>query len=185
MDVLTFRLAWRALLAACLVACAGAAAAQAAPGTPEYRVKAAFVYKFCDYVEWPAGAFASADSPLVIGVLGADPLADELARLTAGRSIAGHALRVRRLAEGEAWTGLQVAFVGRGAEAQVAKPGVAPPPVLVVSEAASGAPPGGMVNFVLVADKVRFDVALPAAEAAGLRISSRLLGVARRVEGRP
>lgn len=182
MDVLSLRAVAklaRALLAAALLAVSCTVLAQAGAATPEHRVKAAFVYKFCDYVEWPAGTFADPASPLVIGVLGSAAMADELDRLTAGRTVGERPVRVRRLVAGEAWVGLHVAFVGAGAENGVR---VADAPVLVVSEAAAGTPPGGMVNFVVIADKVRFDVALPAAEAAGLKISSRLLGVARRVE---
>jgi hypothetical protein len=173
-----------ALLAVVVLLLAGVAGARAAEATPEYRVKAAFVYKFCDYVEWPEGTFVDDGAPLVIGVLASEAMADELVRLTAGRTVGNRPVRVRRLAAGEAWTGLHVAFVGAGAERHVpeSSPRV---PVLVVSEAVAGPPPGGMVNFVVVADKVRFDVVLPAAEAAGLRISSRLLGVARRVETAP
>lgn len=152
-----------------------------AGATPEYRVKAAFVYKFGDYVQWPADAFARADSPVVFGVLGSDALADELARLSAGRTLGGRDVVVRKLVAGEAWAGLHVVFVGgedatRVAAALAAGAGR---PVLTVTEARSGA--AGMINFVVVADKVRFDVALPPAEAARLKISSRLLAVARRV----
>ena len=168
------------MLAAALLAVACVAGAQESHATPEHRVKAAFVYKFCDYVQWPAGAFADDGAPLVIGVLGSTAMADELARLTAGRSVGTRPVQVRRLAKGDAWSGLHVVFVGAGAEAQL--PTKAGAPVLLVSEAADRQPPGAMVNFVVVADKVRFDVTLPTAEAAGLKISSRLLGVARRVE---
>ena len=167
-----------------LVALALPVATRADTAAPEYRVKAAFVFKFGDYVEWPGDAFARADSPLVFGVLGADALADELARLTAGRTVGGRAVVVRKLAAGEAWTGLHVAFVGGDEPRQLAAAlaAGAGKPVLTVTEAREGAATAGMINFVVVADKVRFDVALPDADAARLKISSRLLAVARRVE---
>jgi hypothetical protein len=148
--------------------------------TPEHRVKAAFVYKFSEYVEWPAVAFARADSPLVFGVLGSDALAAELERFAVGRSVGGRPVHVRRVARGDAWDGLHVVFLGddpRNADVLQAARGR---PVLTITEAAVDAR-GGMINFVLVDAKVRFDVALPEAEASGLRISSRLLSVARRV----
>ena len=167
-----------------LVALVSPATTRADTAAPEHRVKAAFVYKFGDYVEWPADAFARADSPLVFGVLGADALADELARLTTGRTVAGRAIVVRKLAAGEAWTGLHVAFVGGDDPRQLAAAlaAGAGKAVLTITEARDGAARTGMINFVVVADKVRFDVALPAAEAARLKISSRLLGVARKVD---
>ena len=167
-----------------LLACSSVLAAPDAGAAPEHRVKAAFVFKFADYVEWPVGAFARADSPVVFGVLGGEGLADELARLTAGRTIGGRAVVVRKLAVGEAWTGLHVAFVG-GDDAKALADALAAGtgrPVLTITEAPAGAAVAGMINFVVVADKVRFDVALPRAEAARLKISSRLLAVARRVE---
>jgi hypothetical protein len=160
------------------------AVAADAGAAPEYRVKAAFVYKFGDYVEWPPEAFARADSPLVFGVVENDVLADELARLAAGRTMGGRAVVVRKLAAGDSWTGLHVAFVG-GDDADKLSAALAAGagrPVLTVTETRAGSVVAGMINFVVVADKVRFDVALPAAEAAGLKISSRLLSVARRVD---
>ena len=174
---------WRSLALVALLLSSPVAAAPPA-AAPEYRVKAAFVYKFCDYVEWPPGAFPAADSPLVFGVIGADALADELARLTAGRTVGGRAIVVRKLAPGQAWTGLHVAFVGGDdpdllAAALAAGAGR---PVLTVTEAREDAASRGMINFVLVDDKVRFDVAVPPADSARLKISSRLLAVARRVE---
>jgi hypothetical protein len=173
----------RALCAWLLVLALASAQAFAAVAAPEARVKAAFLLKFGDYVEWPADAFARGDSPVVLGVAGSDAVADELARLAAGRSVGGRAVVVRKLAEGEAWNGVHVAFVGgddpgRLAAALAAGKGR---PVLTITEAREASTVAGMINFVVVADKVRFDVDLPPAEAARLKISSRLLAVARRV----
>ena len=158
------------------------ASASFASASPGHRVKAAFVYKFGEYVEWPAEAFARADSPLVIGVSGADALADELERLTSGRSVGGRAIVVRKLAPGASWEGLHVAFLGGDDAKQLAGAIAAGAgrPVLTITEATE-ARAAGMINFVVVEGKVRFDVALPAAEASRLKISSRLLGVARKV----
>lgn len=150
---------------------------------PEIRVKAAFVYKFGDYVEWPAEAFSSSSSPFVIGVVGADALADELARITVGRTVGGRPVAIRKLQHGEPLSGLQMIFVGRASRDQMAKTLSASKgqPVLTVSESNDALRMGSMINFVLVSDKVRFDVALAPAEAGRLKISSRLLAVARKV----
>ena len=173
--------AWRALFM-CLLLLVGRVAA-AAEASPEYRVKAAFVFKFGEYVEWPTGAFAQADSPFLIGVLGADPLAEELARFATGRTIGGRTVEVRRLERGASRDGLHMLFIGRGAEAdRAAEIGALRGAVLTITEAGEDTAAGSAINFVLVAGKVRFDVSLPVAEDAGLRISSRLLGVARKVE---
>jgi YfiR/HmsC-like len=149
----------------------------------EYRVKAAFLCKFGDYVEWPTEAFANSSNAFVIGVVGADPLADELARIAAGRTIGGRPVVVKKLGYNDPLAGLQVIFIGRSegrrlARALDASKGLR---ALIVTESADGLKLGSMINFVIVSDKVRFDVALPPAEASGLKISSRLLAVARNV----
>lgn len=170
------------LTLACLLAPASAAA-QGDVRAAEVRVKAAFLYKFCDFVEWPPGAFAAPAAAFTIGVLGADALADELAAVVAQRSVHGRPVVVRKLRHGAPLAGLHLLFVGgrdggRLPEILAAAKGR---PTLTVTEAEDGEDPGSVINFVLVADKVRFDVALPPAEAGGLKISARLLAVARRV----
>jgi uncharacterized protein DUF4154 len=174
----------RALLLAlaCLLVPAGAAA-QGDTRAAELRIKAAFLYKFCDFVEWPARAFAAPERAFTIGILGADALADELAAVVSQRSVHGRPVVVRKLRHGASLTGLHLLFVGghdggRLPEVLAAAKGR---PTLTVTEVEDGEDPGSVINFVLIADKVRFDVALPPAEAGGLKISARLLAVARRV----
>ena len=149
----------------------------------EYRVKAAFLYKFGSYVDWPQQTFERTDSPLVIGVVGADALADELAQIVAGRTINGRPLIIKKLRRGDPLTGLHILFVSRTEEARMADALAAArgSATLVVTESNNAIPPGSMINFVLVDDKVRFDIALPPAQQGHLKISARLLGVARKV----
>jgi hypothetical protein len=80
----------------------------------ERAVKAAYVYKFLAYVDWPAAAFDTPDAPFVIGVLGSDAIADELRQIVAGRAVGERAVQVKRLREGDAVTGVHVLFVARG-----------------------------------------------------------------------
>lgn len=150
----------------------------------EYQVKAAYLHKFLDFVEWPAAAFEGPKSPFVIGVLGAEALVEELDALIARRRSESRPVLLRRLRGGEAPSGLHVLFVGRGAGARGTTLLAATDkhPVLTVTEA-DETPAGSAINFVMVDRRVRFDVALRSAEAHELKISSRLLGVARRVEG--
>jgi hypothetical protein len=167
------------LLAAALLA----PAATAQTGGSEVQIKAAFLYKFGGFVEWPAGAFASADSPFAIGVLGAGAVAAELERITAGRTVQDRPISLRRVRRGESSGGLHVLFVGREEAARLpeilaAAQGEA---LLVVTESDNALAHGSVINFVAADEKVRFDVALPAAERGQLRISSRLLAVARKV----
>ena len=156
--------------------------AQADAQADEYRVKAAFLYKFGGYVEWPDRSFARADSPVVIGVIGADTLADELAQTVSGRNVNGRPVLVRKLRAGDPIAGLHVLFIGRVdrgrlAEILAAAKGQA---LLTVTESEEALELGSMINFVVVENKVRFDVA-PPSESDNLRISTRLLGVARKV----
>ncbi len=162
---------------------AGPRPAQADAQADEYRVKAAFLYKFGSYIEWPGGSFARADSPVAIGVMGADALADELAQIVAGRNVNGRPVLVRKLRPGGPIAGLHVLFIGgsdsgRLAEILAAARGRA---LLTVTESEEGLELGSMINFVVVEDKVRFDVAPPPPESGNLKISARLLGVARKV----
>jgi len=162
---------------------AGPCAAQSDAQTAEYRVKAAFLYKFGGYVEWPQGVFAKPDSPIAIGVIGAEALAEELARIVAGRTINGRPVTVRKLRPGEAVASLHVLFVGRSDSSRLADILAAAKgqPLLTVTETEEALELGSMINFVVVEDKVRFDVAPPPSESGNLKISARLLGVARKV----
>jgi hypothetical protein len=155
--------------------------------TAEYRIKAAFLLKFVGFIDWPAATFDRADAPFVIGVLGGTPLGNELEQIAAGRQVNGHPVRVRQLGRGDAPTGVQVLFVGRTEGARLnavaaADDGV---PMLLVSEGDGALAQGSAINFVVVDDKVRFDVALRAINRAGLKISARLLAVARVVQPDP
>ena len=160
-----------------------AAHAQAPGGGAETQIKAAFLFKFLGFVEWPPQAFSRPDAPLVIGVLGANPLADELAQVVATRQSSGRPEAVRRLKPGDATADLHVLFVARSEASRLPALVAAARehPMLIVTEADDAMPAGSAINFVIVEDKVRFDVALLAAEKANLRISARLLTVARKV----
>lgn len=149
----------------------------------EVQVKAAYLYQFGGFVEWPPQAFSGPDGAFTIGLIGAEAMAAELEQIVATRQVQGRQVVVRRLRAGEPLKGLQVLFVG-GPEAErlpeilsVARGA----PLLVVTETADALSQGSTINFVAVDNRVRFDVALPQAQRRRLRISSRLLGVARRV----
>lgn len=153
------------------------------PGMIEEQVKAAFLYKFGSYVEWPAGEFSSAGSPLTIGVLGADVLADQLSRITAGRTVNGHPVTVRKLQNESQSTDVNVLFVGRSHNAHLGTilAAVKGRPVLTVTESNEGLAPGSMINFLIVDGRVRFEVAPEMASRESLLISARLLAAAYRV----
>jgi hypothetical protein len=156
----------------------------AEPSAPERRVKAAFLYKFLGYTEFPATAFADGAAPVVIGVIGADELAAELARIVVGRTVQSRSMVVKVLREGEAPDGVHLLFVGGNDATRVRAvlKALAPAPVLVVSEADDGLQQGSVINFRVVDARVRFDVSLEAAERNNVKLSSRLLSVANHVQ---
>jgi hypothetical protein len=147
----------------------------------EPAIKAAFLYKFLGYVEWPSQAM-SPDGAYVIAVAGADEVAGELERIVAGRSINGHRVTVRRVREGDSPGRVHVLFVGRGqGNPRELIRAVQRQGVLTVTDAERGLEQGSVVNLVTLEDHVGFEISLDAAERAGLNISSRMLAVARRV----
>lgn len=146
------------------------------------QVKAAFLYHFSTYVQWPSPA-ASGDS-ITIAVMGDDDVARHLAQFLPGRRIEGRAVEVRRVARVLDLTNEEVLFIGSDYNDQLGAltAAVGTRPMLVVTDAENGLDRGGMVNFQLVDSRVRFEVSLRRAEEARLTLSSRLLVAALRVE---
>ena len=151
----------------------------------EDQVKAAYLYKFLGLVDWPPSAFEGTQTPFVIGVSGADALAEELTSMVASRSTNGRSIVTRKISPGTPLAGVHLLFIGRQAPTRTATLVAAAKelPILIVTDSDDAFAIGGEINFVLEDNKVRFDVSLRAHEGSGLKISSRLLGVARRVQG--
>jgi hypothetical protein len=165
--------------------CSPQALAQSGP-LAEYQVKAAFLVKFGSYVEWPPSAFDNRDSPFIIAVAAQNAVADEIERAAAAATVDGRPVQVRRVERMEGGNGsgnIHLLFVDRSHSAQLADTlaQVRGRPLLTVTESEPSLALGGMINFVIVDNKVRFDIALAPAEASQLKISARLLSVARRV----
>jgi hypothetical protein len=174
---------------ACASACApaapwaGGADTASASATLERSVKAAFLYKFLGYAEFPASAFGDAAAPLLIGVVDAEELAAELRRVVAGRTVNQRPMVVRSFREGDTPAGMHLLFIGGGDGARIREvlKSLAPGALLVVSEAEQGLQQGSAINFKIIEQRVRFDVSLEAAERNQIRLSSRLLSVANQV----
>ena len=159
----------------------GADAPAPAPGNVERNVKAAFLYKFLGYVEFGNGQEAA--GPLTVGVLGAEDVAAELARITSGRMVGTRPVVVRQLREGDPLAGLHMVFVnGDAARQQALLRAAQQAGVLSVTDSEDGLELGGVINFRVVDDRVRFEVSMPAAEKSHLKLSSRLLAVAYQVK---
>ncbi len=183
--------AWRrallALAAVALAAIGAQARAEAQPQASEAEVKAAYLYRFATYVEWPAKAFTSPEEPFMIGVIGADDVEAQLAVIVRGRRMGTHPIAVRAMHEGDDVKGVQLLFVAAGqsdrlpAIVQAARAAGA----LVVTESPGALEQGSEINFVPIGDRIGFEVSLASAQRSGHRISSRMLALARRVVQRP
>ena len=160
-----------------------AAAAGAPLAASEEKVQAAYLHKFLNYAEWPPVSFPQPDTPYVIGVAGDDTVADELARIAAGRSVNNRGVIVKRLLPGDAVNDLHVLYIGRNERARLGQwlRQVKGKPVLTVTAAEGALEQGCIINFRTVDDRVRFEVSADAAEQSGLRLNSRLYSVAMNV----
>ena len=169
--------------AVCCVAGSVRGVAAETPVTRECQLKAAFLYNFTKFVEWPANSSDGTTEPLVIGIAGRGPYAAELEEVVRNRTINGRKLVVKTVDTPEAARGIHVLFLPTSEDARLAEwlgafRGAC---TLTVGESWAFAQAGGMINFVLEGDKVRFEVNEAAAERAGLRISSQLLKLAKTV----
>lgn len=173
------------LMAAAFWTVAGArpcAAAEAAAGGPsEYLVKGAFLYNFMKFVEWPP---ASLSDPLVVGVLGPAPLGDIEAAFK-DKTVRGHRVVVRGYDDAGRLGPCHVLFITTDAAGQLrtALRAVAGAPVLTVSDLPDAVQPEAVINLVAVDTRLGFQVNLDLAQASGLQVSSKLLGLAKSVRG--
>ncbi|HET9863125.1 MAG TPA: YfiR family protein [Steroidobacteraceae bacterium] len=147
-------------------------------------VKAAFLYRFASYVEWPADAPAS---PFVIGIAGEDEVATQLEALVPRLTVRGKPVQVRRVNRVAQLEGVQILYIGPAAMARTRslRRAAVERPILIVTDDAHGLQGGGVINFVDAGHNVRFEISLIAADRARLKIDSALLSVAARVERRP
>jgi len=166
------------LLTLMLLAAPAQGRAAANEGSLEYTVKAAYLYKFTPFVEWPPAAFANATSPFTVCVLGADPFGASLDQVLAGHQVGEHAVRVRRLQASDQPNECQILYAaGSRAQAMAAVNKVKGEPVLTVTEQSLGVS-GAVVQFYVKDGHVRFTLDPAAATANGMTISAKLLALA-------
>ena len=160
--------------------------AQATPSS-EYQVKAAFLFHFAQFVDWPPEAFKDGDSPVIYCTVGEDPFHGALDASLNGKMLGARPLRVQHIKQTQEAQGCQVLFMGKGEKKSiaVALANLKGNPILTVGESERFAQEGGMIGFFLEDNKVRFEINLNAAEHAKLRISARLLALAKTVIGGP
>lgn len=150
----------------------------------EYPVKLAFLYNFTKFVEWPPDSYRDASTPLKICVAGNDPFSDDLIRELQTRSVGGRRVEIETLKSSDTLKSCQLVFVPdtekkRAARIVAALNGSS---ALTVGESAGFTRLGGMINFTVEDNKVHIEVNVDAAERARLKISSKLLVLARIVK---
>lgn len=165
----------------------GDPSAMSRESAPEYSVKAAYLYHFVQYVTWPAEAFASGDSPLVIGILGKDPFGDVIDRAFVGRSAMGRRIEVRRVALEEASAQCHVVFISRQERAFLTDwlKTLRAKPILSVTESPEALSAGAAINFVMEGNTLRYEINLESVKESKLQIATPMLLSALRVLGLP
>ncbi|MBC8117680.1 MAG: YfiR family protein [Candidatus Saccharimonas sp.] len=156
----------------------------------EYELKAAYLYQFARYVEWPKNAVPGDDTTFVIGVLGQDPFGIHLDRIAAAKTIQGRKIVVRRFASAKDYQPCHILFVasgstGAGDEKSAAErltaalAATAGSHVLLVSDSANFAHKGAVINFHVdpQQNRITLEINRDSERRAGLKISSQLLGL--------
>jgi len=161
-----------------LLACAGTAQAQAP--AEESQIKAAFVYNFLKFVDWPS-ASRRADESLVVAIIGEGPTADAVVAFLTTKRVGDRPIVIRHLTWDQSLVGIQAAFVSENDAKKLRRifDAAAAAGVLSIGESREFASRGGVIGLLVEERKVRFDIDTEAADAAHLRISSKLLALGR------
>jgi len=155
--------------------------------TKEYQIKAAYLYNFAKFVQWPGQSFTNNDSPIVIGVYGQNPFGTELEAIAKDHEINGRHILIKTVESQEDAAGVNLLFISMAEDLHVAETLAAleNSTVLTVGESDKFAASGGMIQFIREADKIRFSIDADAAERHGLKISAQLLKLATSVHKKP
>jgi hypothetical protein len=150
----------------------------------EYQVKAAFLYNFAKFVEWPSNKFAATDSPVVIGVFGRDPFGADLDKTILDETVGGRQLVIRRFERMPEIQACHILFVNPTEKNRLAQilHEAEKASVLTVSESDKFAESGGIINFTKSGNKIHLEINIDAARRAELKISAKLLSLARIVQ---
>ena len=157
------------------------------PKPTDYDVKAAYLYNFGRFVEWPGKVAATQGGSFTVCVLGQDPFGPSLDATLAGETIGGKAVVARRISSAQESDNCQILFLSLTEASRLNKiiTDLNKKPVLTVSDMPQFLKSGGMIQFVLEEKRIRFEVNLTATQRAGLALSSELLKVATVVRKSP
>ena len=153
----------------------------------EYQLKAAFLFNFLKFVEWPASRFGSADEPIVLGVFGDNPFGAGLENTVRDRKISGRGIVVRSVQNTADAKATHLLFVSAAEESRFGalREDLKAAGVLTVGESESFLKRGGIISFTIEGDKLRFDINMISADKAGLKISAQLQKLAKNVLRKP
>lgn len=167
-----------------LVIALGASAGAQGHAIDEYQVKAAFLYNFAKFVEWPPRSFKSASQSIAICILGENAFSPSLEQAVAGKVIEGRGFVVRQISNTQQAARCQILFVSASERTRSRSilDDLKSSGVLTVGETDGFAGQGGVINFKLADDRVRIEINLQAAEREQIRISSKLLSLAQIVK---
>jgi YfiR/HmsC-like len=146
----------------------------------EYQIKAAFIYNFAKFVEWPSLAGTDLNLPIVVGILGEDPFGQDIEGVINGKTSNGRRLVIKRFSNLQSLAPCHILFVSSSQRNNLRQvfAAVAGSDVLTVGESDRFAESGGVIHFTMIEGKVRLIINHAAAERAGLRISAKLLSLA-------
>jgi len=172
-------LAATVIMWAAVICAANAPAIASSPS--EYEIKAAFLYNFANFVEWPSKTPADASGILIIGIYGDDPFGETFEQTIAGKSVNRRKLEIKRFRSIHEIKPCHILFVSSSEEGRFGRilDAVKDWHVLTVSESDSFIRSGGIINFIVEEKKVRFEISTENARKAGLKISSKLLKLAK------
>jgi hypothetical protein len=150
-------------------------------GTSDYEVKAAFLFNFAKFVDWPSNSFPTPDAPFLICVLGQDPFGNILEGTLRGRVIGKRPLAIRRLKDKSNARGCQIVFVSSSENAHLVEvvASMRRASLLLVGDVSGFAALGGAIEFTMEDNRVRFTINADAADRSGLTFSSKLLALAK------
>ena len=152
------------------------------PPLTESKLKAAYLFNFAKFVEWPPEAFADTNSPITIGILGENPFGSDLESIIRDKAINNRTIVIKLMRSVTEATNCQVLFISASVKNKIPEmiSGLGQASILTVGDTDRFVETGGMINFVKEGSKIRFEINEAAAKRAGLKISSKLLSLASR-----
>ncbi|MCZ6675759.1 MAG: YfiR family protein [Candidatus Poribacteria bacterium] len=147
----------------------------------EYQIKAAYLYNFAKFVQWPAEAFKDDTTPITIGILGEDPFSEHLDRIIKNKTAQGRQIKVRRFKGLKDLEFCHILFISESEKKRLKQilESLENLHILTVSETKGFAQSGGMVKFLRKKDTIGFEINISTAECAGLKMNSQLLSLAK------